>query len=141
VVSFTPQPLYRQQKSPWYPLDRITETVIFIIDSNSDSNTDYANLCNNEDFIQKLTDVFGRHFLKLSNLNKSMQSPKFSVLTAKYEVNAFKKKSELWERNTERKIFDMFSTFEICIPSSEREPNKTLFISHVSLLQKQFHCI
>jgi len=22
VVSFTPQPLYPQEKSPWYPLDR-----------------------------------------------------------------------------------------------------------------------
>jgi len=41
------------------------------------------------------------------------------------------------KKNIERKICDMFPTFERCHPSNETETNKKLFISHLSALQKQ----
>jgi hypothetical protein len=83
-------------------------TVIFLSDSNKNYD---ANLSHHETFIQKLAylvDISG----KLSNLNKSMKDTRNIILTQHDKFKAFMKKLELWKRNTEYIISDMFPTLE-----------------------------
>jgi len=53
-----------------------------------------------------------------------MQSPKIRILTPKYKVNAFKKKLELWKRNTERKILTCFLLLKYAIPAVKENLTK-----------------
>jgi hypothetical protein len=59
-------------------------------------------------------------FEKLSNMNKSMQCPQINTVNQNYKVNAVVKRLELWERNTECSILDMFHIFKDAVP--ERKP-------------------
>jgi hypothetical protein len=78
------------------------ETATFLHDSNNND----ANLCYNEDFIQKLAYLIDI-FEKLSNMNKSMQGSQISVLTLNNNVNGFMKNFELWKSNNECNIFEV----------------------------------
>jgi hypothetical protein len=82
------------------------------------------------------TGIFGRIFKKLSNMNKSIQSPQINMQTQYYKINAFTKKLGLWKRNIERNIVYMFPTSDRPL-ISETEAQKT-FIRHLDALQKQF---
>jgi len=139
------------RQNTWYPYKVVQHAVCLVSKrfteclkwrykynySKYSNNNDDANLYYNEDFIQKLAylvDIFE----KLSNLDKSMQSPEINTLTQDDKVNEIMKKLESWKRNTECNIFDILPTFESSRLSTDTETNEKLSISHLGDLQRQF---
>jgi hypothetical protein len=68
----------------------ITEEIDILLSDSNTNDDDDANLCDDEDFIQKL--AFLAHiFEKLSNFNKSLQDLHIKSLTENDKVDAFMK--------------------------------------------------